>query len=102
MYEARTRKHRNRITELRGISWEMADKVEDGSLDFVFIDADHEYESVIRDIKAWAPKVKPGGLVSGHDTHFPGVLKAINELIPNWKPANVDHVWFCDKEDVLI
>lgn len=101
-YETRTKKFKSRIRELRGISWEMAEKVEDNSLDFVFIDADHEYESVVRDILAWTPKVKPGGMVSGHDIHFPGVLKAINELIPNWKQAGIDHVWYCNKEDVIV
>lgn len=95
-----TRGYRGRVKELRGISWEMAKHVEDNSLDFIFIDADHEYESVVRDILAWTPKVKPGGMVSGHDTHFPGVLKAINELIPHWKTDHVDHVWYCSKEDV--
>ena len=75
----------DRVTVLRGISWSVAGKVEDESLDFVFIDADHEYESVLKDIQAWTPKLKSGGMMSGHDTHFEGVFAAINELIPNWK-----------------
>ena len=39
----------------------------DNSLDFVFIDADHTYEAVRSDIAAWAPKVRPGGIIAGHD-----------------------------------
>jgi len=86
---------------IRAISWEAAEQVEDNSLDFIFIDADHKYESVCKDIKAWTPKLKPGGMISGHDTHFEGVRQAIDELIPNWLSAGIDHCWFADKEDVL-
>ncbi len=39
----------------------------DNSLDFVFLDAGHTYEEVRADIAAWLPKVKPGGLLFGHD-----------------------------------
>lgn len=37
------------------------------SLDFVYLDADHSYEAVKEDIKAWWPKIKPGGILAGHD-----------------------------------
>ena len=80
----------------------MADRVEDGTLDFVFIDADHIYEAVVKDIRAWTPKLKSGGTLCGHDTHFDGVLKAIKELIPNYIEVEVDHVWECRKEDVRL
>ena len=59
-----------------------ADKVADGSLDFVFIDAEHTYEGVKRDIAAWRSKVKPGGILCGHDyghPRFPGVKPAVDE-----------------------
>ncbi len=39
----------------------------DNSLDFVYIDANHSYEGCSRDIRDWYPKVKPGGLMCGHD-----------------------------------
>jgi hypothetical protein len=39
----------------------------DHSLDFVFIDADHSYEGVKKDILAWLPKMKPDGILAGHD-----------------------------------
>lgn len=44
-----------------------AEAVRDGSMDYVFIDADHSYHSVLKDLDAWWPKVKPGGLFLGHD-----------------------------------
>jgi predicted O-methyltransferase YrrM len=39
----------------------------DSSLDFVYLDARHDYRSVAEDIRAWAPKVRAGGVLSGHD-----------------------------------
>lgn len=64
-------------------SAEAAKTYADNSLDFVFIDADHEYESVKEDIEAWLPKVKIGGTLAGHDYEgpwWPGVAKAVHEL----------------------
>lgn len=50
----------------------------DESLDFIFIDADHTYESVISDLKHWFPKLKRGGHIAGHDYfNDPGVQKAV-------------------------
>jgi len=48
-------------------STEAADTFKDESLDWVYIDARHDYESVLEDMNAWWPKVKQGGLFSGHD-----------------------------------
>lgn len=51
----------------RKYSVDAAADFEDGSLDFVYIDANHQEEPVYADITAWAPKVRAGGIVSGHD-----------------------------------
>ncbi len=56
---------------MRGESVEIADQFGPPQLDFVFIDADHTYEGVLSDLKAWFPKVRPGGLVCGHDIDNP-------------------------------
>jgi len=62
------------------------------SLDFVFIDASHEYDDVKNDIKMWLPKVKHKGILSGHDywqnsdptvNSWIGVKKAVDELLEN-------------------
>lgn len=54
---------------------------EDQSIDFVFLDADHEYESIKAEIPVWLPKVKPGGWIGGHDhtSSYPGVIQAVSE-----------------------
>jgi predicted O-methyltransferase YrrM len=68
---------------------------DDNSLDFVFLDASHDYESVKEDLNLWYPKVKPGCMFSGHDYHasWPGVIKAVNEFAVNNKFPNIKH---CD------
>ena len=56
----------------------------DNSLDFVYIDANHTFDFVMRDIINWSMKVKPGGVVSGHDYYrlrnF-GVIPAVNAYV---------------------
>ncbi len=57
-----------------------ADRFADGSVDFVFIDADHSCEAVYADIAAWWPKVKPGGVIAGHDYDERGVKTAVDAV----------------------
>eukprot|EP01065_Artemidia_motanka_P024703 TRINITY_DN29604_c0_g1_i1.p1 TRINITY_DN29604_c0_g1~~TRINITY_DN29604_c0_g1_i1.p1 ORF type:complete len:371 (+),score=131.97 TRINITY_DN29604_c0_g1_i1:55-1113(+) len=51
----------------RGFSVPVAAKMADKSLDFIYIDARHDYISVLEDLRAWWPKCRPGGLFAGHD-----------------------------------
>jgi hypothetical protein len=64
-------------------SVEAAEKFEDLSLDFVFIDAAHDYENVKKDVLAWKPKVKIGGVLAGHDYNdlHPETIKAVDEVL---------------------
>lgn len=73
------------INPIRLPSVEAAQGYQDHSLDFVFIDAAHDYDNVRADILAWQPKVKSGGYLGGHDfiLNYPGVIQAVNELVPN-------------------
>ena len=72
-------------TPLKMKSLDAVSRFGDHSLDFVFIDASHEYENVKADIIAWLPKIKPGGVLAGHDYYVdgpdwkPGVKRAVNE-----------------------
>jgi hypothetical protein len=61
----------------------------DASIDWVHLDASHDYASVKADILAWLPKVKPGGWLSGDDydeVKWPEVIRAVSEVLPEVKP----------------
>ena len=51
----------------RGFSTDVAKEFADASLDFVYIDANHDLPNTIADIHAWSPKVRRGGILAGHD-----------------------------------
>lgn len=40
---------------------------DDGSVDFVYIDGDHSFQSTTNDIAEWSKKIRPGGIIAGHD-----------------------------------
>jgi hypothetical protein len=82
-------------TPLRMTSMEASKLYDDNSLDFVLIDADHRYEPVKADILAWLPKVKPGAILMGDDAPWPGVNKAIHEVLPGVQVKDV--AWWYKK-----
>ena len=53
--------------------------VEDNALDFIYIDGDHRLSGIRSDLAMWVPKVKPGGLVLGHDVQKPAIMQALKE-----------------------
>lgn len=65
----------------------------DRSLECVFLDARHDEDSLTQDIRAWLPKVRPGGLLCGDDVGtpddrervWPEVKVALDKLLPGWK-----------------
>lgn len=73
-------------------SAEAASLYEDASVDFVFIDAAHDYDSVVKDIAAWQPKVKKGGVLSGHDVNSSEVSRAVAKFYPKYKVMRTS--WF--------
>lgn len=85
-------------THFQMTSEEAAEVVTDASFDFVFIDANHTYEAVAKDLWKWWPKVKPGGWMAGHDftPAFPGVVRAVCEAFPEvW--AQQGSSWYVRK-----
>lgn len=52
----------------------------DGSVDFCFVDASHVAEDVKKDIKAWWPKIKSGGVLGGHDYTWGSVRGVVNDF----------------------
>lgn len=64
-------------------SLKAASMFKDESIDFIYIDAAHEYDDVKRDIEAWLPKVKKGGTFAGDDygiPNHPDVKKVVDEF----------------------
>ncbi|RLI59813.1 MAG: hypothetical protein DRO67_09555, partial [Candidatus Asgardarchaeum californiense] len=90
----------NKLNIIRGDSATMADEFQHASVDFVFIDAAHDYESVKNDIAAWFPKVKVGGIIAGHDyknDEPTGVEQAVDERFGS-KIKVVENIWIYYKE----
>lgn len=56
-----------RILLLRGVSWEKIAEIDEASLDWAYLDAAHNYDSVRKDLEALRPKLKPHGIIAGHD-----------------------------------
>jgi predicted O-methyltransferase YrrM len=80
-------------------SWKAADCFEDKSLDFVFLDADHVAVNFRKDVLAWLPKIKPGGIIAGHDycdpryydNEHPGVAEVVHEIFgDDWDKSYLD------------
>jgi len=70
------------INIIKGRSYEIADQFEDKSIDFIFIDGDHSYLGVKKDLEAWYPKIKLDRIIAGHDysERSCGVKKAVDEF----------------------
>jgi len=78
------------VTPIKKPSVEAAQDFADGSIDFVFIDAAHDYDSVKSDIQSWLCKVKGGGCIGGHDINELGVRKAVVEQFGDkWRTVGI-------------
>jgi hypothetical protein len=72
------------VVFLKKTSMEALNDITDQSLDFVYIDAKHDFDYVMMDIICWSQKVKSGGMVAGHDyihLHNCGVIAAVNGYV---------------------
>src|ERR1700687_2229425 len=91
----------DRMTVHKMTSLEGATLFADGSLDFVFIDASHDFASVRADIAAWWPKVKVGGVLSGHDFDTktdPEVVQAVTTSFSPKALKIMNRTWSVVKE----
>jgi hypothetical protein len=85
---------------MKGLSWEMLAQLPDNSVDYMYVDADHSYDSVAKDIRGLKNKIKQSGIIQFNDYTFfdqnalmpYGVPKAVNEfMIEN----NYEILYFC-------
>jgi predicted O-methyltransferase YrrM len=83
------------LKTMRASSADACSNFADESLDWIFIDADHSYDAVCRDVRLWFPKLKYGGLLAGHDYGRVAVTRAVKTL---FKSVHVwDSIWYLRK-----
>ena len=85
----------NRIKVIRKLTTIAAQDVPDASIDFIFIDATHTENALLQDIKAWLPKIKPNGVISGHDYHPHWDSGRLQRCIDRVFPVKVVDEWTC-------
>ena len=78
----------SRAFMLRGLGEELVHLFKDNSLDYIYIDGNHDYDHAKQDLKLWWPKLRPGGLMAGHD-----YLQLNWERQPKLKNGKDIHVW---------
>lgn len=81
-----------KINKYKLSSEKASEQFDDSSLDFVYIDACHDYEAVKADISYWLPKVRKGGFIGGHDYDRHRLKQAVNELV-KVERTFVDNSW---------
>jgi hypothetical protein len=102
--EVMDEKHRKAVRNLApfnceivwGMSSEVAGHFADDSLDFVFIDSNGGFEYACQDIGLWSQKVRPGGIVSGHDyfnSRLPGRCR-VKDAVDQWIREQKIAAWF--------
>jgi hypothetical protein len=88
-------------TPIKTYSHKAANDFKNNSVDFCYVDADHSYEGVMKDLEAWWPKIKSGCYFGGDDytKGWPGVQKAVKEFFNkrNIKVKKVGRCWVVKK-----
>lgn len=99
---ARLQRFSDRSRLWRRTSAAAASEFEPATFDIVFIDGDHSHDAVVEDLRIWRSRVRPGGLLAGHDLFnlaFEGVLEALVEVlatreVPETIHFSHDFVWW--------
>lgn len=81
IYEAKAKNrlnsYKNKITWIKKMSSDAINNIPD-DLDFVYIDGNHEYKYVKKDLEDYYQKLKVGGILAGHDINYSGHLANFN------------------------
>lgn len=89
------------VNIVKATSLQAASRYPDRSISYLMIDASHKYEDVCDDIRAWYPKIKMGGIISGDDYDWEEVKKAVVDTIPNHSIYD-GSTWFLKKEQLTL
>jgi len=99
--EARNRlsKYKNRVTIIKKTSMDAVKDFKNNSIDFVYIDGNHEFQHVVNDIYEWQRRVKTGGIVAGHDfdRHKLPSLIHVKDVVTGYTDALNIKPWFITK-----
>lgn len=85
------------VNFIQKYSVEASKDFEDQSLDFVYIDANHDFLHVAEDLTYWIPKVKPGGIIFGHDyqrSRNPNFHVHVQDVVGAWTYSHNVRPWF--------
>jgi hypothetical protein len=85
------------VVKLKMTSEEASRGFEDESIDAVYIDACHQYGAVRCDNEIWLPKVRTGGIISGHDFCIAHTRLAVLDVFGGVDGTFVDDSWFVRK-----
>jgi len=92
--------HYPSLRVLRMHAVQAASVIKNGYFDAVFLDTSHEYARTKNEVLAWIPKIKKGGLFTGHDLYLPqgqyhgGVKKALDEIWTDYEVVDDGVVGF--------
>lgn len=92
-----SRPYQDKIQLIRKTSDQAHVDIPDNSLDYIFIDGDHNYAQTFRDLKNYYPKVREGGIFAGHDVHLRDVTQALTEFILEIG-LDLDKLRICDHQ----
>jgi predicted O-methyltransferase YrrM len=94
---------RDRFILHKQFSDDAVNNFEDNSIDYIFIDGLHTYEQVLKDCINYYPKLKPGGLFSGHDYFvIESVRKAVDKfayMVGAEVKTGMNDIWYWFKEE---
>lgn len=91
-----------RVWAIKNTSINASKIIDDNSLDWIFIDGNHAYEPFLKDIYAWWPKLRVGGLLCGDDyVDKPGygVIQAVDKLFGNNARKIGGRIWYTEKRE---
>lgn len=89
------------IQKIKDHSWNAVNNFQDESIDFIYIDGNHKYQAVKKDLELYYPKIKKNGIISGHDYNlFGNIYNAVNEFFKDKSSLTIfsDSSWMIIKK----